>query len=134
MGENEPVLWGKGRFQRIVVGVIVGLVIASLALMLVGGALAAPGERVGRGAAVLVGDEQTGSPGSPGLVGTDDPRPVTETPQGTSTQVTDEEHIGGLIAFIVFMLGGVLLLLRGKRRERREQAALRGSETILSGP
>ena len=51
---------------------------------------------------------------------------MTETPQGTSTQVTDEEHIGGLIAYILFMLGGVLLLLRGKRRERRERVEASG--------
>ncbi len=134
MGDNGRVLWGKRRVQRIVVGVIVGLVVASLALSLVGAALAAPVEKAGPGAPALVGEERTSNPGVPGIIGTDDPRPVTETPQGTSTQVTDEEHIGGLIAFIVFMLGGVLLLLRGRRRERREQEALRGSETILSGP
>ena len=66
--------------------------------------------------------EGTTTPSVPGIVSTDDPKPVTETPQGTSTQVTDEEHIGGLIAYLVFMLAGVLLLLRGKRRERQAQA------------
>ena len=76
--------------------------------------------------------EETTTPSVPGIVSTDDPKPVTETPQGTSTQVTDEEHIGGLIAYIVFMLGGVLLLLRGKRRERRERVEESGPESILS--
>jgi hypothetical protein len=133
MGHNGPVLWGKKRIQRITVGLIVGLVVLSLALTLVGSALAAPGDAAtSPRAAALAEEERTTSPRTPGLVSTD-PNPVTETPQGTSTQVTDEEHIGGLVAFIAFMLGGVLLLLRGKRRERRERAALRGSESILSG-
>ena len=43
MGHNWAVLFGKKRVQRITVGVIVGLVVLSLSLTLVGGALAAPG-------------------------------------------------------------------------------------------
>jgi len=125
LGHNGQVLSGNRKFQRVVVGLVVGLVVVSLALTLVGGAFAATPD--------LVGDGQT-SPSVPGLVGTTEPKPVTETPQGTSTQVSDSEHLGGLIAFIAFMLGGVLLLIRGRRRERREQAAAKGPGSILSHP
>ena len=132
LGHNGAVLFGKKRVQRITVGLIVGLVVLSLALTLVGGALAAPrSEPTGAGAVPPVA-EGTTTPS--GIVSTDNPKPVTETPQGTSTQVTDEEHIGGLIAYIVFMLAGVLLLLRGKRRERQAQAEEGRSESILSLP
>ncbi|WP_353356498.1 hypothetical protein [Intrasporangium sp. DVR] len=125
---------GKKRMQRVTVGVLIGLVIVSLALTLVGGALAAaPGAGAARPqAGAWAVDEQATTPGLPGVVSSGDPRPVTETPQGTSTQVTDEEHIGGLLAYIAFMLGGVLLLVRARRRERRERAASQGSESILS--
>ena len=134
LGHNGAVLFGKKRVQRITVGLIVGLVVLSLALTLVGGALAAPRpEPTGAGAVPPVA-EGTTTPSVPGIVSTDDPKPVTETPQGTSTQVTDEEHIGGLIAYLVFMLAGVLLLLRGKRRERQAQAEEGRSESILSLP
>ena len=134
MRHNGRVLCGKKGFQRFTVGLIVGLVVLSLALTLVSGALADPAP-AGRGAgAVAHPAEETATPSIPGAVSTDDPKPVTETPQGMSTQVTDEEHIGGLIAYLVFMLGGVLLLLRGKRRERRERADESGSESILSRP
>ena len=132
MRHNGRVLCRKKGLQRITVGLIVGLVVLSLALTLVSGALAAPGPAARGAGAVAPVAEETTTPSVPGIVSTDDPKPVTETPQGTSTQVTDEEHIGGLIAYIVFMLGGVLLLLRGKRRERRERAEESGSESILS--
>ena len=65
---------------------------------------------------------------SPRVGSTDNPLPVTKTPQGTATQVTDNEHIGGLVAYLVFMLGGVLLLVRSRRRHLREKQA----EPILS--
>jgi hypothetical protein len=45
-------------------------------------------------------------------------KPHTKTPQGQATQVTDGEHIGGLVGFIAFMMGGILLLIRGRRRDR----------------
>ncbi len=134
MGHNGAVLFGKKRVQRITVGVIVGLVVLSLALTLVGGALAAPGTVPSGAGALPPGAEETTTPPVPGILSTDNPKPVTETPQGTSTQVTDEEHIGGLIAYLVFMLAGVLLLLRGNRRERRERAEESRSESILSRP
>ena len=134
LGHNGAVLFGKKRVQRITVGVIVGLVVLSLALTLVGGALAAPGPAPSGAGAFPPGAEATTTPPVPGIVSTDNPKPVTETPQGTSTQVTDEEHIGGLIAYLVFMLAGVLLLLRGKRRERQAQAEESRSESILSLP
>ena len=133
MRHNGRVL-GKKRLQRITVGLIVGLVVLSLALTLVGGALAAPIPTAGVADGSAHVAEETPTPTVPGIVSTDDPKPVTRTPQGTSTQVTDEEHIGGLIAYIVFMLAGVLLLLRGKRRERRERAKESESEAILSRP
>ena len=132
MRHNGRVLCGRKGFQRFTVGLIVGLVVLSLALTLVSGALAAPAPaEMGAGGLGHVADETT-TPPVPGIVSTDDPRPVTETPQGTSTQVTDEEHIGGLVAYLLFMLGGVLLLLRGKRRERRERVEAIGPESILS--
>ena len=127
-----PVLFGKKRAQRVTVGLIVGLVVLSLALTLVGGALAAPEPAAQRALSPVA--EETPTPAVPGIVSTGDPKPVTKTPQGTSTQVTDAEHIGGLIAYLVFMLGGVLLLLRGKRRERRERADESRFESILSRP
>jgi hypothetical protein len=129
-----PVLFGKKRAQRVTVGLIVGLVVLSLALTLVGGALAAPGPAPGEAGALSPVAEATPPPALPGIVSTDNPKPVTNTPQGTSTQVTDAEHIGGLIAYLVFMLGGVMLLLRGKRRERRERAEESRFESILSRP
>jgi hypothetical protein len=136
MSHNGAVQSGNKRFQRITVGVIIGLVVLSMALTLIGPALAASPTGASRTSAsgTLATDDPVTTPssGASGLVGTDDPRPVTETPQGTSTQVTDEEHIGGLVGFIAFMLGGLLLLIRGKRRERRERA-MSGSEPILSG-
>ena len=129
-----PVLFGKKRAQRVTVGLIVGLVVLSLALTLVGGALAAPAPEPAAPRALSPVAEETPTPAVPGVVSTGDPKPVTKTPQGTSTQVTDAEHIGGLIAYLVFMLGGVLLLLRGKRRERRERADESRFESILSRP
>lgn len=121
MSHNGPVLSGNKRFQRVTVGVIIGLVVVALALTLVGPALAAPaaGAALPLEAAPAVAPSPT--PGSSGLVGTTDPKPVTQTPQGTSTQVSDTEHLGGLIAYVAFMLGGVLLLIRARRRERRER-------------
>ncbi|HEX6054372.1 MAG TPA: hypothetical protein VFY98_01045 [Intrasporangium sp.] len=127
-------LFGKNRIQRITVGIIVGLVVLSLALTLVGGALAAPGPVPSGAGAFPPVSEETTTPPVAGIVRTDNPKPVTETPQGTSTQVTDAEHIGGLVAYLVFMLAGVLLLLRGKRRDWRERAEETGSESILSRP
>ena len=132
MRNNGRVLCGRKGFQRFTVGLIVGLVVLSLALTLVSGALAAPAPAARDTAALAHVAEETAAPSIPGVVSTDDPRPVTETPQGTSTQVTDEEHIGGLVAYVIFMLAGVLLLLRGKRRERRERVDASGSESILS--
>lgn len=109
--------------QRITVGVIVGALVLSLALSLLSTAGAA--QLDAPGGAVAPVPAATSQP----LVSTSgDPKPVTKTPQGQATQVTDKEHIGGLVAFIAFMLGGVLLLVRGRRRDRRE----RESAPILS--
>ncbi|MDC5696608.1 hypothetical protein OO014_05010 [Intrasporangium calvum] len=136
MGDNEPVTPGKKRMQQITVGILVGLVIVSLALTLVGGALAAAPEGASPAAkaVALAADEPSTTPSVPAIGSTGDPKPVTKTPQGTSTQVTDDEHVGGLIGYLVLMLGGVLLLVRTKRRERRERAAAGRSEAILSRP
>lgn len=133
---NGPVMSGKKRMQQITVGIIVGLIVVSLALTLVGSALAAPAAGGPRPATVrgLAADGQPTSLPAPGIVSTGDPKPVTNTPQGTSTQVTDDEHLGGLLAYLAFMLGGALLLVRGKHRERRDKAGSVSPESILSRP
>lgn len=140
MHHNGRMLSGKARrrAQRITVGVIVGAVVISLALSLLSAAVADQGRaadvtaaaassaaRVGA-AGVHAADTPQPSPAmtdSPLVGSSTDPRPVTKTPQGQATQVTDKEHIGGLIGFIAFMLGGLLLLLRGRARDRREREA-----------
>lgn len=123
----------RRRTQRITVGVIIGALVISLALSLLSVAGAAP-QADGpsgasptelRAAAPLDASSPTPAITDSPLVGSStDPKPVTKTPQGQATQVTDEEHIGGLIGFIAFMLGGVLLLVRGRHRDRRERRAV----------
>lgn len=132
MGHNGRVLMGDKKMQRIAVGVVIGVIVLSLALSLVGSAMAAPPDTSRAPAQALLAVPATGETPTPdpSLVESNGPKPVTKTPQGTSTQVTHREHIGGLIAFVAFMSGGVLLLLRAKRRERREQE----QESILSAP
>jgi hypothetical protein len=126
MGENGPVMSGNRRsqrIQRITVGVIALAIVVSLALSLVSGAFAAT--TASRGAerpAVSVSGQPASSPTpqpvESSLQDGGTAKPHTKTPQGQATQVTDGEHIGGLVGFIAFMLGGVLLLIRGRRRER----------------
>ncbi len=134
MGHNGPVLSGNKRFQRITVGVIIGLVVMALALTLVGPALAAPAAGMSplreSGSPLAEAAASTPTANSSGLVGTANPRPVTDTPQGTMTQVSDQEHLGGLVAYLAFMVGGALLLVRAKHRERRERV-VGASEPIL---
>jgi hypothetical protein len=141
MGQNGPMLSGKARRrrQRITVGVIIGALVISLALSLLSVAVAAPltdgSHRVPAGLHAAARAD-TGSPtpavtDSPLIGSSDAPKPVTKTPQGQATQVTDEEHIGGLIGFIAFMLGGILLLVRGRRRDRRERRSA-SAASILS--
>ncbi len=111
-------LSGNRRLQRITVGVIIGVVVVSLALSLASVALAAP--TTSQLASIRTATASTPAPVpiDPSLTENDNPKPVTKTPQGQATQVTDGEHIGGLIGFIVLMLGGVLLLIRDHRRKR----------------
>ncbi|MEO7753590.1 MAG: hypothetical protein ABIS35_09265 [Terracoccus sp.] len=129
-------LLGNKKTQRIIVGVVIGLLVISLALSLVA-ASASPLSAVAppRGAnpvAVQASDPSpTPAPATPVLDSSGEPIPVTKTPQGTTTQATDGEHVGGLVAYLVFMLGGVLLLVRGRRREAREGAANRVRQPIL---
>jgi hypothetical protein len=136
----------RRRAQRITVGIIVGALVLSLALALLStvaafglpaviGAPTAPAPAVAKGPGEAVEglplEATTPAPVTtehPLISTSGDPKPVTKTPQGQATQVTDAEHIGGLIGFIAFMLGGVLLLVRGRRRDRQERA----SEPILS--
>ena len=118
MRHNGPVLSGNKRVQRVVVGVIIGVVVLSMALSLlsVAGAAQASGQpAVSR---VAADASPTPPPVDPSLTQNDNPKPVTRTPQGQATQVTDGEHIGGLVGFIILMLGGVLLLIRDHRRRR----------------
>ncbi len=131
MGHNGPVMSGNKRsqrFQRITVGVIALTIAVSLALSLVSGAFAAtmPSERVERPTAAAPGRAASSSPTPEPVVssrhGGSTAKPHTKTPQGQATQVTDGEHIGGLVGFIAFMLGGVLLLIRGRRRNRVRQS------------
>lgn len=117
MRHNVRVRSGNKRVQRITVGVIIGLIVVSLALSLASVATAAPRvdpprPREGSGAMA------TPAPIDPSLTANTNPKPVTKTPQGQATQVTDGEHIGGLVGFIILMLGGVLLLIRDHRRNR----------------
>ena len=121
----------RRRTQRITVGVIIGALVLSLALSLLSSAIAL--EPSGAQPARVTSPQEASTPTTgpaelPLVNSSGQPKPVTKTPQGQATQVTDTEHIGGLVAFIAFMLGGVLLLVRGRRRDRRELA----SESILS--
>jgi hypothetical protein len=137
----------RRRTQRITVGIIIGALVLSLALTLLStvaafGLTTVTRPATGPAPAVTTAPEAVGVDGLPleattpapattehPLISTSgNPKPVTKTPQGQATQVTDAEHIGGLIGFIAFMLGGVLLLIRGRRRDRQE----RGSRPILS--
>ena len=128
----------RQRIQRITVYVIIAVVVMSLSLSLLTSAGAfglSSRTTTPRGSATpqSVIPEAVAAPGptpsDPAGVGsTDDPLPVTKTPQGTATQVTDTEHIGGIVAYLVFMVGGLLLLVRSGRRQPREEQ----SEPILS--
>ena len=126
MGHNGAVLSGNKKVQRITVLVIIGAVVLSLALSLLTGAGAlgltpgASSAASGLHPAVVGAADPVSSP-SPTTGSADNPKPVTKTPQGQATQVTDTEHLGGLIAFLSFMLGGVLLLVRTHRRDQRER-------------
>jgi hypothetical protein len=116
--QNGWVLSGNKRVQRVVVGVVIGVVVVSMALSLVSVAVAAPAAVHAESLRVRVASSPTPLPIEPSLTQNDNPKPVTRTPQGQATQVTDGEHIGGLAGFIVLMLGGVLLLIRDHRRKR----------------
>lgn len=118
MRQNGPMLSGNKRVQRVVVGVIIGVVVVSMALSLVSVAVAAPASEHPTSVRVAVASSPTPLPIDPSLTQNDNPKPVTRTPQGQATQVTDGEHIGGLLGFILLMLGGVLLLIRDQRRKR----------------
>jgi hypothetical protein len=111
-------LSGNKRVQRVVVGVVIGLIVVSMALSLVSVAVAAPLSGGSQSPRPAVATSSTPLPIDPSLTQNDNPKPVTRTPQGQATQVTDGEHIGGLAGFIVLMLGGVLLLIRDHRRKR----------------
>lgn len=120
MGQNGVVLLGNKKIQRITVGVIIGVLVISLGLSLLSaGAATLPS--VAEGPALGETTTPTPSPGV-GSLGSGEAKPVTETPQGQPTQVHDGEHIGGLIAYLTFMLGGVLLVFRARRRDRRDVA------------
>ncbi len=135
MSDNVGMLLGNKKVQRIMVGVVIGVIVISLALSLVAASaspLSAGPTGQARPAAALVTDPSpTPAPVTPSLDSSGDPIPVTKTPQGTTTQAADGEHVGGLVAYLVFMLGGVLLLVRGRRREAREGAATRSHQPIL---
>jgi hypothetical protein len=129
MGENGPVMSGNRRsqrIQRITVGVIALAIVLSLGLSLVSGAFAATtsgpvSERPGTALSAPPGAAATTPPVTSSVPGGGTVKPHTKTPQGQATQVSDGEHIGGLVGFIAFMLGGVLLLVRGRRRDRVRQ-------------
>ena len=130
MGHNGAMFLGSNRrrTQRITVGVIIGTLVISLALSLLSMAFAATssaGHPVVATASQDASTPTTAPAENPLMDSSGDPKPVTKTPQGQATQVTDKEHIGGLVAFLAFMLGGVLLLVRGRRRDRRELASPR---------
>ncbi|WP_051510584.1 hypothetical protein [Intrasporangium oryzae] len=115
-------LLGKKKIQRITVGVIIGVIVLSLGLSLLSAA-AAPRSRSGaagggRPATDAVATTAPSPAGAP-LGRTADPKPVTRTPQGEATQVSDDEHLGGLVGYIAFMVGGVFLLARSRRRTRK---------------
>lgn len=118
MRHNGPVLSGNKRVQRVVVGVIIGVVVLSMALSLLSVAVAAQASGQPAVSRVAADASPTPPPVDPSLTQNDNPKPVTRTPQGQATQVTDGEHIGGLVGFIILMLGGVLLLIRDHRRRR----------------
>ncbi|EWT06457.1 hypothetical protein N864_21265 [Intrasporangium chromatireducens Q5-1] len=111
-------LSGNKRVQRVVVGVIIGVVVVSMALSLLSVAVAAQASGQPAVRRVAADASPTPPPVDPSLTQNDNPKPVTRTPQGQATQVTDGEHIGGLVGFIILMLGGVLLLIRDHRRRR----------------
>lgn len=130
----------SGKTQRIAVWLIIVAVVGALVLSLVGNASAATtasGVTVRADAAGLAAETATPSPSptaSPTSQAependsvfappTGEPKPITETPQGQPTQVNDGEHVGGLIAYLVFMAGGVLLAIRGHRRAQAHRAA-----------
>ena len=123
MGHNGRVLMGNRKVQRITGGVIIGVVVISLALTLVAASaapLASSSSGMGVSDAASPTPTPSSTPDAESLGSSGDPKPVTKTPQGQATQVSDREHIGGLIAFLGFMLGGVLLLVRGRRRDRHQ--------------
>ncbi len=137
MGDNVGVLLGNKKVQRIMVGVVIGVIVISLALSLVAASAAplsagAGGPRQAVPVVLQATDPSpTPAPATPSLDSSGDPIPVTKTPQGTTTQAVDGEHVGGLVAYLVFMLGGVLLLVRGRRREAREGAPGESPQPIL---
>ncbi len=136
MGDNVWMLLGNKKAQRIMVGVVIGVMVISLALSLVAASaspLSAAAPPRGADPVVVQASQPspTPAPATPTLGSSGEPIPVTKTPQGTTTQATDGEHIGGLVGYLAFMLGGVLLLVRGRRREARESAADRQHQPIL---
>lgn len=124
----------RRKIQRITVGVVVGALVLTLALSLISAAwadaTAVPARSAGRADTLArvegatIGAQGSTTPISqPVGSASRAPRPVTKTPQGQATQVSDQEHIGGLIGYLAFMLGGVVLLVRARRRGRRERAS-----------
>ncbi|WP_347353076.1 hypothetical protein [Intrasporangium sp.] len=103
--------------QRAVVAVVIGLLAVAVVLSLVPAAVAAPSPS-DRHAVLLTALRPAPQPTDLSATESGNPMPVTKTPQGQATQVTDGEHIGGLVGFIVLMLGGVLLLIRDHHRKR----------------
>ena len=124
---------GNGRLRRAVVAVVVGSMVVGLVVALLSAAAVTAGAAP-EPAGVRAEDTSPAPLPSPSLdprlVQQEGEKPVTKTPQGQATQVTDEEHIGGLIAFIAFMLGGVLLLVRDRRRQRRERREEDGTRIL----
>lgn len=111
-------LSGNQRVQRAVVAVIIGVVVLGMTLSLVSVAVASPAGRPAAAGQDALAASPTPEPIEASLTQNGNPKPVTKTPQGQATQVTDGEHIGGLVGFIVLMLGGVALLIRDHRRKR----------------
>ncbi|MDN5797899.1 MAG: hypothetical protein L0H79_19440 [Intrasporangium sp.] len=108
---------GNRWVQRFAAGVLILLVSLTLTLSLDRAAAAQPAASV-PSRLPAAAHTTTPAPIDPSLAQNDNPKPITKTPQGQATQVTDDEHIGGLIGFIILMLGGVLLLVRDHHRKR----------------
>ncbi len=98
--------------------------------------VAAAGASGGSSAATTTTSEPSSSTTSgsdPTASATAGPTPTTSTPQGQKTDVTHPEHLGGIIAVAAFLLGGVALLLRDRRRHRARAAAAAGQPEAPGG-